>query len=474
MSGTKVHKPPTIAVVLAAGRGTRMRSSRPKVLHRAAGRPLLGWVLRAAAAAGCEKVVVVVGHESQKVRGAFSGGETELEILWVEQAEQKGTGDALARAVAVLDSPARLLVLSGDVPLVRGETLGAMLAETGEGWALAVADLEEPGSLGRVIASGDGGLKRIVEAADAEPDELAVRAVNAGIYVVPSAGIGPYLSRLRPGNAQGELYLTDAFGDAVEAGVGVRLFSLPDPDEALGVNDRSDLARAHRALLDRKCGQLMAAGVTILEPARTVIEADVEIGADSEIHPGVTILGSTVVGSDTTVHSGAVIQDSRIGTGVEIGPMTVLEEATIEDDCRVGPYARLRPGAHLGSGSRIGNFVEIKNATLGKGVKAGHLSYLGDAQIGDRANIGAGTVTCNYDGKEKHRTEIGEAAFIGSDTMLVAPVRVGEGATTAAGSVITQDVPDGGLGVSRARQRNVEGWVERRDRGQPKSGGSKN
>ena len=446
-----------------------MRSAHPKVLHRVGGRPLLRWVLRAAANAGCERAMVVVGHGGDEVRASFAASPPPLEVEWVEQVEQKGTGDALARAVEALDAPARLLVLSGDVPLVQGTTLTGMLESAGADWSLAVARLESPGSLGRVIPmvpSGEdrhrGGLSRIVEAADASADELAVRAVNAGIYVLPSEQIGPYLSRLQPGNAQGELYLTDALNSAVEDGVKVRLFELPDAAEALGVNDRSDLARAHRALLDRKCDELMAAGVTIYEPGRTVIEADVAIGSDSEIHPDVTITGETVIGRNAIIHSGAWIRDARVGEGVEIGPSTVVDGATVREGCRVGPFARLRPGADLGAGTRIGNFVEIKNSKLGPGVKAGHLAYLGDAEIGEAANIGAGTVTCNYDGKAKHRTEIGKHAFVGSDTMLVAPVRVGDGATTAAGSVITQDVPDAGLGVGRSRQRNLEGWANRK------------
>lgn len=462
-----MHETPTVAVVLAAGRGTRMRSSRPKVLHQAGGKPLLGWVLEAARDAGCDRALVVIGHGADEVREKFSADRSPLEVEWVEQAEQRGTGDALARAVEALDAPARLLVLSGDVPLVRGSTLAAMLAGDSE-WALAVADLEEPGSLGRVIARpsdrGGSALSRIVEASDAGPEELEVRCVNAGIYLLPSSRVAPYLDRLGTGNAQGELYLTDALTAAAEEGVEVALFELPEIGEAFGVNDRVDLARVNRALLDRKCAALMAEGVTILEPARTVIEADVTIGPDSVIHPNATIGGSTSIGSGSVVHAGAWIRNATIGDGVEVAPSSVIEGAVIESGCRVGPFARLRPGAELGEGSKIGNFVEIKNSKLGRGVKAGHLAYLGDAEIADTANIGAGAVTCNYDGAAKHRTEIGEGAFVGSDTMLVAPVRVGERATTAAGSVITRDVPEGALGVGRGRQRNIEGWSERLDR----------
>ena len=453
---------PTVAVVLAAGQGTRMRSQEPKVLHRAAGRPLLEWVIAAARTAGCRKLLLVVGHQAERVRASFSGQDLGVEIGWVEQREQKGTGDALARAVARLEAPARLLVLSGDVPLVRGETLEALLEAAGAGWALAVADLDAPGSLGRVVADANGRLSRIVEAADATAEELEIRSVNAGIYVAPSAEITPRLARLEPANAQGELYLTDAFTGAAADATPVELFTLAEASEALGVNDRSDLARVHRHLLNRKCERLMTDGVTVLEPERTVIEDPVEIGRDSVIHPGVTLAGYTRIGAGSTVHDNSWIRDSNLGDGVEIGPLTVIEEAEIGASSRIGPFARLRPGARIGAGSRIGNFVEIKNSRLGDGVKAGHLAYLGDAEIGDRANIGAGTVTCNYDGEKKHLTEIGSEAFVGSDTMLVAPVRVGTRATTAAGSVITNDIPDGALGVGRSRQRNLEGWADRK------------
>jgi bifunctional UDP-N-acetylglucosamine pyrophosphorylase/glucosamine-1-phosphate N-acetyltransferase len=425
---------------------------------------MLEWVIRSAEEAGCEKVLLVVGHQADRVRTALENSDTGVEIEFVEQTDQQGTGDALARAVAHLRAPARLLVLSGDVPLVHGETLRALLVAAGDGWALAVADLDSPGSLGRVVAGTDGCLSRIVEAADATDEELGIRSVNAGIYVTPSAEIEPRLARLEPANTQGELYLTDAFSAAVESGTEVELFALADSTEALGVNDRADLARVHRVLLDRKCAHLMTSGVTILEPARTVVEADVRVGRDSVIHPGVSLLGRTTIGVGSTVHSNSWIRDSTLGSTVEIGPGTVIEEAEIGDGSRVGPFARLRPGARLGESNRIGNFVEIKNSRLGDGVKAGHLAYLGDAEIGDGANIGAGTITCNYDGENKHRTEIGARAFVGSDTMLVAPVRVGERATTGAGSVITTDVPDGALGVSRAKQRNLEAWSERKKR----------
>jgi bifunctional UDP-N-acetylglucosamine pyrophosphorylase/glucosamine-1-phosphate N-acetyltransferase len=456
--------PRLVAVVLAAGKGTRMRSALPKVLHQAAGRPLLGWVLAAARAAGCSELVVVVGHGADAVRAAFP----DADLRFVEQLEQRGTGDALAQVAplfapggALAGPPATLLVLSGDVPLVRPGTLSALAARAAGRWgAMAVAELERPGSLGRVIGAGDA-LERIVEAADATADVLAHRTVNAGLYALPAPAIFAYLARLEPNNAKGELYLTDALGAAALAGDEVALVALADPSEAAGINDRSELAAAHRVLLDRRSSELLAAGVTILEPARTTIEPGVTVGEDTLIHPDVTLLGTSAVGAGCLLHQGVWLRDSVLGDGVVVEPYSVLDGARVEARARVGPFARLRPGAVLGVGARVGNFVEVKNSRLGPGAKANHLAYVGDAEVGAGANIGAGVVTCNYDGHAKHRTTVGAGAFVGSDTMLVAPVEIGAGATTAAGSVITHDVPAGALGVARERQKNVAGWAER-------------
>ncbi|HSN87211.1 MAG TPA: bifunctional UDP-N-acetylglucosamine diphosphorylase/glucosamine-1-phosphate N-acetyltransferase GlmU [Thermoanaerobaculia bacterium] len=453
---------PRVAVILAAGKGTRLRSALPKVLHQAAGRPLLAWVIDAARQAGCERVLVVVGHGAEQVREEMAstmGGE---DLTWVLQAEQRGTGHALAQTEEALGGrPVNLLVLSGDVPLVTPATLEALASSAEAGWgAMSVAELDEPGSLGRVIARADGGLHRIVEAKDADAEELAIRRVNAGLYVLPAPEIFDYLRRLKTDNAQGELYLTDAVTDAAndsDGGNPVALVPLADPGEALGVNNRAELAQVHRRLLDRHLYGLMMAGVSILEPARTVVEPGVRVGTDTVIHPGVSLLGHTTVGSGCTLHQGAWLRDTVVADGVTIEPYSVLDGAEIGDGCRVGPFARLRPASRLLSGARVGNFVEVKSSELGPGSKAGHLSYIGDTTVGANANIGAGVVTCNFDGTAKHRTEIGPGAFIGSDTMLVAPVRVGEGATTAAGSVITKNVPDGALAVGRVRQKNLPG-----------------
>jgi bifunctional UDP-N-acetylglucosamine pyrophosphorylase/glucosamine-1-phosphate N-acetyltransferase len=446
--------PRRVAVVLAAGKGTRMRSSLPKVLHCAAGRPLLAWVVDAARAAGCEKILVIVGHGVEKVKEAVGGPD----IVWVLQEEQKGTGHALAQAEPHVPGDAVLLVLSGDVPLVTPKTLDQLAIDAAAGWgAMAVAELDQPGSLGRVLAGGYGGLRRIVEAADASPEELAVKRVNAGLYALPAPAIFDDLRGVRANNAQGEIYLTDAVTNAASDGRLVQLVPLPDPSEALGVNTRAELARVHRVLIDRHLARLMDEGVTILEPSRTTVEPGVRVGVDTVIHPEVSLLGGTVVGAGCTLRQGAWIQDSTLGEGVTVEPYSVLDGAEVGDGCRVGPFARLRPASCLLQTARVGSFVEVKASELGPGSKVGHLAYVGDARIGAGANLGAGVVTCNYDGRRKHATEVGPGAFIGSDTMLVAPVKVGEGASTAAGSVITKDVPAGALAVGRVRQKNLEG-----------------
>lgn len=445
---------PRIAVILAAGKGTRMRSSLPKVLHCAAGRPLLAWVVDAARAAGCERILVVIGHGAERVREEIRGDD----IVWVLQEEQLGTGHALARTEEHARGDAALLVLSGDVPLVTPATLDRLAAAAAEGWgSLAVCELPDPGSLGRVITGPDGALQRIVEAKDARSEELAVRLINAGIYALPAPAIYDYLRRLRNDNAQREYYLPVAITDAAAAGRPVRLVRLDDPAEAFGVNDRAELAQVHRMLIDRHLACLMREGVTLLEPARTVIEPGVRVGLDTVVHPDVSLLGNSEVGPGCTLQQGAWLRDTRLGEGVTVEPYSVLDGAEVADGCRVGPFARLRPASRLLAGARVGNFVEVKASVLGEGSKVNHLAYVGDATVGEGANIGAGAVTCNYDGVRKNPTEIGRGAFIGSDTMLVAPVRVGDGAMTAAGSVITKNVPDGALAIGRARQKNLEG-----------------
>jgi bifunctional UDP-N-acetylglucosamine pyrophosphorylase/glucosamine-1-phosphate N-acetyltransferase len=427
----------------------------------------VAWVVEAARRAGCERLLVVVGHGADEVRAALPGDD----LSFVEQREQRGTGDAVLHAAAALQSsgPALALVLSGDAPLVRASTLELLLREAEAGWgALAVARIEppaEPGSLGRVVIGADGSLVRIVEVADASPADLLLREVNAGHYALPVPELFEYLRRAGTRNAQGELYLTDAVVAAAAAGRSVRAVTLSDASEALGVNDRRDLARAHRALVARKVDELLAAGVTVVDPSRLEVEAEVEVGEDTVLHPGVALLGRTRIGAGCTVHQGAWLRDCELADRVEVLPYSVLEQTRAGSGTAIGPFARLRGGVELGEDVRIGNFVEVKKSKLGRGVKAAHLAYLGDATVGDETNIGAGVVTCNYDGVRKHRTEIGAGVFVGSDTMLVAPVSVGDGAVTGAGSVITQDVPPDSLGLGRARQRNLVGWQKRRRAG---------
>ncbi|MEO8505271.1 MAG: bifunctional UDP-N-acetylglucosamine diphosphorylase/glucosamine-1-phosphate N-acetyltransferase GlmU [Acidobacteriota bacterium] len=454
-----------VAVVLAAGKGTRMRSAKPKVLHEAAGKSLLAWVLDAARVAGCTQIAVIVGHGSEAVRAAFSA---QPDLLWIEQTQQHGTGHALLQAEGHVPVDATLLVLSGDVPLLRPSTLEALAraVESGAWGAMAVAELADPGALGRVVAQQErrDALDRIVEHSDASADERAILRVNSGIYALPSKAIFGYLNALQPNNAKGEIYLTDALTQAALHGHEVRLCDLADESEAWGVNDRRDLAAAHRRLLDRHAAALMESGVTLLDPASISIEPGVTVGPDTVVHPGVTAIGRTAIGRGCALHQGAWLRDTTLADDATVWPYSVLDGATLERGSQAGPFARLRPGAHLGEGAKAGNFVEVKNSRLGRGAKASHLAYVGDAEVGDGANIGAGVITCNYDGQNKHRTEIGRGAFVGSDTMLVAPVRVGDDATTAAGSVITHDVPDGALGVGRARQRNIEDWAARRSK----------
>lgn len=462
-------RPTRTAAILAAGKGTRMRSELPKVLHRVAGKPMLHWVVETARQAGCERILVIVGHGAEQVRAAFEGQD---DITWVLQEQQLGTGHALAQVEPHCRDDATLLVLSGDVPLVRAETLDRLAkASQASGWgAMAVAELDQPGALGRVLARAHHHheLDRIVEARDANAEELAVRRVNAGLYALPAPSIFEYLGRLDQHNEQGELYLTDALGAAAHDGHDVALVDLQDFTEAYGINTRRNLARVHRVLIDRHLERLMDEGVTILEPGRTTIEPTVCVGIDTVVHPEVSLLGDTSVGAGCTLAHGSWVRDSQLDDAVSIEPYSILDSARVASRCSVGPFARLRPASVLQPGSRVGNFVELKKTELGAGAKASHLTYLGDTTVGEGANIGAGVVTCNYDGVSKHRTAIGEGAFVGSDTMLVAPVTVGARATTGAGSVVTQDVPEDALAVSRARQRNIAGWTRkpRKSRGE--------
>ncbi len=444
------------AVILAAGGGERMRSERPKVLHRVGGRALVAWVVAAAREVGCAPIHLVVGSGAEEIRSVLE--EEELggrDIVWVEQRQQKGTGHALLMAREALRADAVTLVLSGDAPLVRPATLRELLGRARDGWgSVAVADLDDPGSLGRVVQR-NGRLERIVEAADAGERELAIRTVNAGHYALPTPAIFEWLEKLDTDNAQGEFYLTDAVSAAANENP-VACVRVEDASEVLDVNSRADLAAVQGVLYRRSVDALLEAGVTILDPESVWVDAGVTVGPDSVLHPNVTLLGASSVGRGCTVHTGAWMRDSVLADEVDVLPYSVLDGARVASHCSVGPFARLRPEAVLDEGARVGNFVEVKKSRLGPGVKASHLAYLGDTSVGAGANIGAGVITCNYDGKTKNRTVIGEGAFVGSDTILIAPVEVGARGYTGAGSVITRDVPEETLAVGRARQKNIK------------------
>jgi bifunctional UDP-N-acetylglucosamine pyrophosphorylase/glucosamine-1-phosphate N-acetyltransferase len=429
-------------LVLAAGKGTRLKSRRPKVLHPVAGKPMLAFPLEAAESLSARRLMVVVGHGSEAVQEAFAG-----RAEFVVQAEQRGTGHAVLQCRPALEGfRGDVLVLYGDTPLLRSETLEAMLrhkAEAGADLVLLSAPVDVPGI---VIRDGKGRVERIVEATDATPEQLAIEERNTGVYLLDADLLWKLLAQVDDQNAQGELYLTDVVEIAVREGRRVEALRMEDGAEALGINTRADLAQAHAFMRERTLNRLMQGGVTIVDPASTHIDVDVEIGMDTLIEPGCVIQGPT-----------------RIGEGVHLKPHCHIESSQIGDEVAIGPSAHVRPGTVLGRGSRLGNFVEVKNSILGEGVKVDHLSYVGDADVGDGASFGCGSIVVNYDGIDKHRTTVGAGAFIGCNVNLVAPVEVQANAFVAAGSTITSGVPAGSLAVGRARQKNFEGWVERRE-----------
>ncbi|MEZ5778430.1 MAG: bifunctional UDP-N-acetylglucosamine diphosphorylase/glucosamine-1-phosphate N-acetyltransferase GlmU [Paracoccaceae bacterium] len=430
----------TAFIILAAGHGTRMNSDRPKVLHEVAGAPLLIHAMISAARLAPEKTIVVAGHGSDLVEAAVRAHDETVEI--VNQTEQQGTGHAVAQALPLLEGfEGRVIVLFGDTPLIRAETLEAMLAAPSDVVVLGF-DAADPGRYGRLVVHG-GHLYSIVEYKDATEEQRAITLCNSGVICADARLLSRLVTALDNNNAAGEYYLTDVVGAARNEGLTAEVVTCPEA-ETLGVNTRADLAAAEAAFQNRKRAEIMADGVTLAAPETVFFAFDTAIGRESIVGPNV------VFGPGVTVESGA-----------EIEAFCHLEGCHISSGARVGPFARLRPGAELAEDVHVGNFVEIKNAVLDEGVKVGHLTYLGDAHVGEHTNVGAGTVTCNYDGVMKHRTEIGARAFIGSDTMLVAPVKIGAGAMTASGSVITSDVPDGALAVGRARQEVKPGLAAR-------------
>ena len=454
---------PVTIVILAAGLGTRMKSRHAKVLHRAGGKTLLQHVVDTALElAPPERIFVVVGHQAAKVRQSV---ETPG-IGFIEQEEQKGTGHALIigrDALAGLDG--YLMVLYGDSPLLRTETLRRLIAQETQSAAAGVllsAEMDDPFGYGRVIRDAQGNVLDVVEQKSGTPEQLAIREANMGIYCFRAELFWKHVDQIQPNNPAREYYLTDMPAILNRAGHTVEALRIPDAAEALGINDRAQLAEVDRIFRDRKRRAVMAAGVTLIQPETITIDAAVEIGMDSIVEPFAQILGKTKIGENCRVGACSIVADSTLADEVEIGAFTIVGTSILERGANAGPYARLRMGNHLEAGAHIGNFVELKKTHMGEGAKAGHLAYLGDSEIGARANIGAGTITCNYDGHKKHRTGIGEGAFIGSNATLVAPIEIGAGAYVAAGSVITQPVPPDALALGRARQENKEQWAKKR------------
>jgi bifunctional UDP-N-acetylglucosamine pyrophosphorylase / glucosamine-1-phosphate N-acetyltransferase len=450
-------------VVLAAGKGTRMRSGLPKVLHRAAGLPLLEHVLRAAATLEPASVVLVLGHEADMVREAVG---KRPGLGFASQQPQLGTGHALLQAEEALASAGGTVVLlSGDVPLLRPATLRALVERhraSGAAATVLTATVPAPEGYGRIVRDSAGRIARIVEHKDATPDERGIREINSGVYAFDLAPLFDALRAIGSANAQGEYYLPDLVTIYRSRGMVVETLALEDPTEILGVNSRKELAHVAAILRTAKNDALMAAGVSIVDPASTFIDPDVSVGADTIIMPGVYLEGRTAIGSGCEIHSGVRIVDSTIEDGVTINNFCVIVESVVRRGARLGPFAHIRPQSDVGESAHVGNFVELKKTSMGRGAKANHLSYLGDATIGEKVNVGAGTITCNYDGTAKHPTVIEDGAFIGSDTQLVAPVRVGKGAYVAAGSSITEDVPADSLAIARGKQVNKEGWAARK------------
>jgi bifunctional UDP-N-acetylglucosamine pyrophosphorylase/glucosamine-1-phosphate N-acetyltransferase len=447
-------------IILAAGLGTRMKSGTIKILHRAAGRPIIDYVLDLASDLSPQPPVMVVGYQRDAVQKSIGN-----RARFAVQDQQLGTGHAVLQAASHVDAGKRVMILSGDVPLTRIETLRNLLDEherSGNALTLLTMKPSDPAMYGRIVRDPAGAVVRIVEAKDASDEEKRIGEVNAGIYVFNGEHLFDNLRDLRPENAQKEYYLTDLLSVIRSGGHRVGAVVADDPIEALGVNSRGELAQVEREIQRRVVSRLMAEGVTFRNPDTVVIDSTVTIGPDTVVYPFVTLEGATNIGEGCVIDPGVHLNNVTVGDDVHLKTGTVAEDAIIEDQAMVGPYAHLRPGTKLGRRVKVGNFVETKKAVFGDGAKASHLSYIGDADIGADVNIGAGTITCNYDGVRKHKTTIEEGAFIGSDSQLVAPVRIGRGAYVGAGSTITKDVPAESLALSRTPQRVVEGWATRK------------
>ncbi len=451
---------PLDVIVLAAGLGKRMRSDLPKVLHPLAGRPLLAHVLDAARALAPRRIAVVHGHGAEKVRAAFP----DPSIDWVVQAEQLGTGHAVQQALKQIAADAEVLILYGDVPLVRAATLKRLLEAAREGVALLTAELPDPQGYGRIVRDA-GRVVRIVEENDASAAERAIREVNAGFMALSARRLSAWTKKFGNRNAQKEYYLTDVIALAAAENVPVTAVQVADPWEMAGVNSKQELAALERVVQAREAARLLEAGVTLADPARIDVRGSVECGRDVSIDVNCVLEGRVSLGDDVRVGPNCVLRNVSIGAGSEVRAFSHLEEAEVGARCRIGPFARLRPGASLADEVHVGNFVEIKASRLGAGSKANHLAYIGDSELGARVNVGAGTITCNFDGAAKHRTVIEDDCFIGSDATLVAPVRIARGSYIGAGSTISKDTPPGQLTVARARQVSIPSWKPPKKKG---------
>ena len=462
---TAKKKPARFAVaILAAGKGTRLKSRRPKVLHEIARKPLLAHVVAAAAQVVLpQDIFAIIGYQAERVRQALAP----TGINFVLQLEQRGTGHAIMEAQDTLQDFDTVLVLSGDVPLIQPETIRRVQdfhLDHRAAMTILTAEPGDPAGYGRVLRKIKKGratdeVERIVEQKALQKKEAGVREINTGIYAFATKPLYAHIDRLTTNNAHREFYLTDMAELLRKAGEKVVALRAPDSSEVLGVNTRLELAQLDARLRDKKARELMESGITIFRPETCDIDADVQIGADTVIEPFVQLIGSTKIGADCRIRSYSVVSNCQIGDGVLVRPACILEDSTVRDGAQLGPYSHLRPGSDIGEGAHVGNFVETKKTRLGKGSKANHLTYLGDAEVGENVNVGAGTITCNYDGVNKHQTVIADGAFIGSDATLVAPVRIGRGAYVGAASCITEDVPDDALAIGRGRQVNKEGWA---------------
>ena len=450
-----------LVLVMAAGEGTRMRSSLPKMLHPVCGRAMVAWPVLAAREAGAGSVAAIVSPGRDLSSGLPEG----VEI--VVQPEADGTGGAIRSALPQIREAETVVVLSGDHPLISATDISGLLdahAASGAAATMLTIELDDPGSYGRVVRGPGGEVERVVEAkaaGDANASELEIGEINAGTYAFDAAPLAEALEGLSNDNAQGEYYLTEVFAALREAGLAVAGHRTDEIAVTMGVNDRLQLAEVEELGRRRILDDLMRSGVTVVDPASTWVDAGVEVAADARLEPGTSLRGATSVGEGSVIGPLSTLIDSEIGAGVEI-PHSYLVECRVADSCRVGPFAYLRPGAALGEGAKAGTFVEVKNSNIGEGAKVPHLAYVGDAEVGAGSNVGAGTITANYDGFRKHRTVIGKGARIGVDTMLIAPVEVGDSAYTGAGTVVQEDVPEGSLAVSQNEQRNIEGYADRK------------